>query len=346
MSRPAPLSLLEQYDAAIFDLDGTLMHGPAPIPHAADGVAAARDAGVRVVFATNNASRTPDEVIAHLETVGVTGRPDEVITSPQVAMGLLDDAVPSGSPVLVVGGDALASQVRASGFEPRTSDADDVRAVIQGWAPTVDWSLLAEGAYAIRRGAAWIATNTDATLPTERGMAPGNGSLVACLRHATGAVPAVAGKPEPAMFQQASRMAEASRPLAVGDRLDTDIACARAAGIDSLLVLTGVSTLAEAVRAVPQQRPTWVLPDLGSLGSPCPDAVVDGERARCASSAAELVDGDLEITGPLDAPATWRAVLALVDAARPDFAFDGAVRTADGAELPDDEIARALTARA
>lgn len=325
MQRRLPPSLLALHDALLFDLDGTLMHGSTPIPAAADGVRSAREAGRAIVFATNNASRTPAQVVSHLAGVGVEAAADEVVTSPQIAAGLLAQRLPVGAEVLVIGGPSLAEEIRAAGLVPVDRDAPGVEAVVQGWAPQVGWEMLAEGAFAIAHGAAWMATNVDATLPTERGMAPGNGSLVAALRHATGAVPDVAGKPEPGMFRLAAERVGARSPLAVGDRLDTDVECAVRAGIDSLLVLTGVSTALDALHADPVRRPTWILPDLSSLAEPIQPAAFDERAARCGSVSASWDEGDVILHGPAEDPRSLRAALALVVRHHPDDAWTGRV---------------------
>lgn len=330
--RPDP-SLLQLHDCLLFDLDGTLMNGSDPIAHAADGVRRAREAGVTLVFATNNASRTPQQAADHLATVGVTAHADEMITSPQVASSLLARTLEPGQKVLVIGGDSLAAEVRAAGFDPVREDSADVAAVVQGWAPDVGWAQLAEGAFAIGHGALYVATNTDATLPTERGFAPGNGSLVAALQHATGVDPLVAGKPEPGMFEVAVERVGARRPLVIGDRLDTDIAGANRAGMPSLLVLTGVSTIEDALRATPLERPTAVLPDLSALHHGFPLPVVSGTGARCGRSGAEMQGEDIRLHGSLDDMLTVRAVLALLADQRPDEAFTGRVLDADGSEV-------------
>lgn len=331
--RPDP-SLLDLYDALLLDLDGTLMHGSVPIPHAAEAVERARRARVRVVFATNNASRTPQQAAEHLAVVGVTADPAEFITSPQVASRLLADRLAPGARVLIVGGPSLAEQIAEVGLDPVHEDDDSVAAVVQGWSPDLDWGRLAEGSYAIRRGAYWMATNIDATLPTERGMAPGNGSLVAALRHATGVEPDVAGKPEPGMFTVAARDIEAKRPLIVGDRLDTDIEGAVRAGMDSLLVLTGVNTAEDALRADPVRRPTYILADLSELGRPFTLPVVDGASARCGGVTAAWAGGDITTNGPLDDPRVLRAVLALVAAHSPEAAWTGSLLGSETAKQP------------
>lgn len=330
--RPDP-SLLDLYDALLFDLDGTLMHGAQPIPHAPEAVEIARGAGRTVVFATNNASRTPQQAAEHLAVVGISARAEEFVTSPQVASRLLADRLGPGAKVLVVGGPSLGAQVREAGLTPVDADAEDVVAVVQGWSPDLDWPRLAEGAYAIRRGAYWMATNVDATLPTERGLAPGNGSLVAALRHATGAEPAVAGKPEPGMFEVAAREHSARRPLIIGDRLDTDIEGAVRAGMDSLLVLTGVDGIEDALRADPIRRPTFVLPDLAEIAAPFPLPVVDGDAARCGAVSASWSDGDIVVHGEAEDPRVLRAVLALLGRRSAESAWTGQLRDRHGASL-------------
>lgn len=330
MIRRPDLSMLDRYDALLFDLDGTLMHGSVPIPGAAQGVDTARGAGRSLVFATNNASRTPAQVVAHLATVGVTAQEDEVVTSPQIAASLLAKDLPAGAHVLVVGGPSLAEEIRGAGLTPVDADSEDVLAVVQGWDRSVGWEKLAEGAYALAHGARWMATNTDATLPTERGMAPGNGSLVAALRHASRREPDVAGKPEPGMFTLAAERIGSRAPLIVGDRLDTDIEGANRAEMDSLLVLTGVDRAIDALRAEPARRPTWILPDLTTLDRPTPGAVVEGERARCGAVSAAWAAGDITLTGDAADPRSAQAALALVAALSPEAAWTGRLLDAHG----------------
>lgn len=328
-ARGHDLSMLERYDALLLDLDGTLMHGTRPIPHAADAVRTARERGLKIGFVTNNASRTPEQAVAHLATVDVDAEPEEIASSPQIAVQLLAEQAPAGSTVLVIGADGLMDAVSSAGFTPVREDSDEVAAVVQGFSPDLGWAQLAEGGYALRRGIPWIATNTDATLPTERGIAPGNGALVHALVHATGRTPLVAGKPEPAMFSLAAKALGARRPLAVGDRLDTDIEGGNRAGIDTLLVLTGVDTVETALRAEPVRRPTWILPDLSGLTDPAPEAVVDGGTSRCGAASAQLEGEDLVLSGRTGTPQALTAALGLLAARLPESALPGAVRTQD-----------------
>ncbi|MCR3723025.1 MULTISPECIES: HAD-IIA family hydrolase [Prauserella salsuginis group] len=272
-------TLFDACDALLFDLDGTVYRGGDPVPGAADAVTRARGRGTPVRFVTNNASKAPDAVVAHLADVGVPAGDDEVSTSAQAGARLLAERLPSGSTVLVVGTEALADQVAAAGLKPvRTAD-DDVAGVVQGHSPETAWPVLAEACLAIRAGAVWVACNEDTTLPAERGLLPGNGAMVAALRAATGEAPLVAGKPETPLLRLAADSAESTHPLVVGDRLDTDIAGAVAAGMDSLAVLTGVVTPAGLVTAEPTERPRYIAADLAALDEPAALVAVGPQEA-------------------------------------------------------------------
>lgn len=258
-------ALLAAYDAVLFDLDGTVYHGSRVIPGAPETVRAVREHGTPVRFVTNNASKAPAEVVDHLTGLGMPAGADEVHTSAQAGVVLLRERLEPGAQVLVVGTESLADEVTQAGLEPVRENSDSVKAVVQGHSPDNTWAALAEACLAIRAGALWVACNVDATLPSERGLLPGNGSMVAALRTATDVEPLVAGKPEPLLFETAARTAGAERPLVVGDRLDTDIAGAVAAGIDSLVVLTGVATPEQLVKAIPAERGTYLAADLTAL---------------------------------------------------------------------------------
>lgn len=258
-------TLLSRYDALLLDLDGTVYRGDDVVEYAGAAIGNAHQAGVGVRFVTNNASRTPEDVAEHLNRIGIPAKHDEVTTSAQAGAGLLPGRVSAGAEVLILGTDALAAEVTARGFTPVRTATDGVAAVVQGLSQEIGWHELAEACVAIRAGALWIACNVDATLPTERGLLPGNGALVAALRAATDVEPLVAGKPERPLMDDAIAATGASHPLAVGDRLDTDIAGANKVGVDSLLVLTGVSNAAALLAATPEQRPTYVAADLRGI---------------------------------------------------------------------------------
>lgn len=255
-------SLLSRYDALLLDLDGTVYRGDSAVPGASEAIHAVHQAGVGVRFVTNNASRRPEDVADHLNRLGIPAKHDEITTSAQAGAGLLTRHVSPGADVLIVGTDALAAEVSTRGFSPVRTYGDAVAAVVQGLSRDIGWHELAEACLAIRAGALWIACNVDASLPTERGLLPGNGAMVAALRAATDAEPIVAGKPERPLMDDAITASEARHPLAVGDRLDTDIAGANNVGVDSLLVLTGVATPTVLLTAPPHLRPTYVAADL------------------------------------------------------------------------------------
>jgi len=256
--------LLDRHDFLLADLDGTLYRGAGAVPGAVEAVRGAAERGVRTVFVTNNASRRPADVAAHLTELGFAAATEDVVTSSQAAAAMLAEQLAPASAVFVVGTDALAAEITGVGLAvaPR---GDDAAAVVQGHSPDTGWRNLAEAAVALRAGAVWVACNLDPTLPTERGPLPGNGSMVAALRLASGRAPQVAGKPAPALVNASVLRVGAQRPLMIGDRLDTDIEGGRIAGMPTLLVLTGVSDAAELLAAPPQRRPDFVAADLGGL---------------------------------------------------------------------------------
>ncbi|WP_432458111.1 HAD-IIA family hydrolase [Cellulomonas iranensis] len=303
--------LATRYDLALVDLDGVAYRGHEPIDGAAEGLAQARAAGMRLVFVTNNASREPETVADQLTGLDIPTRADEVMTAAQAAAELLATRVEPGASVLVVGGAGLHTAVRAKGYRVVGSADDEPVAVVQGFAPDLGWSDLAEAAYAVQRGAWHVASNLDLSLPTARGFAPGNGSLVGAVRAATGVEPASAGKPSPTMYRLAVARAGAAAPLVVGDRLDTDLAGARAGDMPGLHVLTGVSTARDAVLAAPGERPHYLAADLRALLVPHPEPVVDGGWWVCRDAAARVVDGGLELRGtPVDPVDLVRAACA------------------------------------
>jgi glycerol 3-phosphatase-2 len=257
------------YDLVILDLDGVVYLGTEVVPGAAEAIAALAHDGVPVAYATNNASRGAGQVADLLRSLGVAARDDEVLTSAQAAAALLGADLPAGASVLVVGTDALRAEVAAVGLTPVDRADQHPVAVLQGYGPAVGWAHLAEACVAVRAGARWVVTNTDTTLPSPRGPLPGNGSLVAALSTALGsrAPDDVVGKPHPTLFEVAASRHGSARPLVVGDRLDTDVAGARLAGMDCLLVLTGVCGAAELLGAGVHERPTHLAADLGGLST-------------------------------------------------------------------------------
>lgn len=256
------MSLIEQHDALLLDLDGTVWEGGRAIDGAVDFI---NSCGLPSVYVTNNASRAPEAVAEKLRGIGLKVETADVLTSAQAAVTLAGGHVPQGAKILVIGADSFRDLVTAAGYTVVASADDKPDAVLQGFDPSVDWAQLTEGALAIRQGAKYVASNLDSSLPTERGLAVGNGSLVAAIESATGVSPVSAGKPEPEMFVQAAKLVGAKRPLVVGDRLNTDIAGGNAAAMNTFHVLTGVSHEMELIEAGKEYRPNFIGDSLSDM---------------------------------------------------------------------------------
>ncbi|MET8329011.1 HAD hydrolase-like protein [Streptomyces sp. NPDC005181] len=302
-TRPSGSStaLSETYDTALLDLDGVVYAGGAAIVHAVDSLGAARDGGMHLAYVTNNALRTPAAVAEHLTELGVPAEPADVITSSQAVARLMADQLPAGARVLVVGGEGLRVAMVERGLVPVESADDEPVAVAQGYGgPDMTWGRFAEAAYAIARGVPWFASNTDLTIPSARGIAPGNGAAVEVVRIATGAEPQVAGKPLPPMHRETVLRTGAKRPLVVGDRLDTDIEGAFNGGVDSLLVLTGVTDASQLVAAEPKHRPTYVDADLRGLLTGQPEVTETVGGFGCGGWTAAVRGDELVLEGDGD----------------------------------------------
>lgn len=265
--------LIARYDGLICDLDGVVYRGPTAVPGAVETLNRILADGVEVAFATNNASRAPADVGEHLGDLGLRAGGWSVVTSSQAAAAHLGRRLAPGAPVLAVGGPGVAIALEEAGLKPvRVSDlaSTPAEAIVQGLGTDVTWSELAEVGYLVQRGATWVATNLDPMLPTSRGQAPGNGTLVAAVLATTTKEPYVVGKPGAALFELSrSRLGtDPARTLVCGDRLDTDIAGANAAGMDSLLVLSGAAALQDLAFAAVTSRPTYLAADLTHLLGP------------------------------------------------------------------------------
>jgi glycerol-1-phosphatase len=329
-----PQSLAEAYDVLLFDLDGVVYIGGVAIPGAPEALQGAKKAGAHVAYVTNNASRTPAAVAALLDGMGAPVAEEDVVTSAQAAARLLADRLPPKSRVLVIGATALSLAVRERGLVPVLTAADKPAAVVEGYAPGTDYSRLAEGGIAVRAGALFVATNADSTIPTASGTAPGNGSLLQVIAHATGVEPIVAGKPEPPLHRESVIRTGAKHPLVIGDRLDTDIEAACNAGTDSLLVLTGVDNPRTVTLAPPHRRPTYIAETLDALLQPYPEVSPAGDQGgfTCGGWTAQA-DG----TGPLSLTGSGTAVDGLRALAAAAWA---AADHRDG--LGEDQVAGAL----
>ena len=255
----------------IFDLDGVVYRGAEPVPGVAEAIATR--------FATNNSTVDRDVYVARLGEMGIRTRRDAVVTSTSATIEHLAVHAPRARRLLAIGEGGLFEELRAARFavtaagdavpadyagEPLGASYD---AVVVGLDRGLDYRAIAAAATAIREGAAFIATNADERYPTAAGFLPGAGSAVAALGVASGAVPLVIGKPEPAMFTSilAAAAIPAREALVVGDNPAADIVAARRAGIASLLVLTGVADAAAAAALDGERRPDHVTASAADL---------------------------------------------------------------------------------
>jgi glycerol 3-phosphatase-2 len=293
-------ALADSYDAALFDLDGVVYLGPVAVDGAADGLRALRDRGTRVGFVTNNAARPPAAVAEHLAELGIEATDDDVVTSAQAGAQLVAGRFGAGAKVLAVGGQGVWDALAEVGLTGVRSADDRPVAVLQGFGFDLTWDQLNEAAIAIHRGAHWVATNIDPTRPTDRGIVPGNGAAVAAVRLAVDVDPEVAGKPYRPLVDATVARLGAGHPIFVGDRLDTDIAGALAAGLDSMLVLTGAHGPTDLVVAGADSRPTHLGYDLRDLLQPARVCVERPGEMSCGEQTALLDSGRIELVGSPD----------------------------------------------
>jgi glycerol-1-phosphatase len=311
---PRGASLAAAYDLLMFDLDGVVYVDGHAVEHAAESIARARGTGAHIAFITNNASRTPEEVAAQLRELGVEADPHDVVTSAQAAAGLLRDTHGAAAPIAVLGAGGLVEALTEAGLEPVEVGDPRAVAVVSGYAPDIRWRVIMQAATLIRNGLPWVASNTDLTLPTDNGLAPGHGLLVRLISDFAEVTPEVAGKPRRPLLDETRKRVGGRRPLMVGDRLDTDIAGATEAGTDSLLVMTGVSSLDDLLSATSDERPTWIGHDLTALGRPGSEATPEGDAWTSGPWRAEVEGGRLVVEGgggqPEERDSWWTAVAA------------------------------------
>jgi glycerol 3-phosphatase-2 len=300
--------IVEAHDLVMFDLDGVVYVGDTAVDGAAEHIDRVREAGCHVAFVTNNASRTPDKVAEKLEGVGVTASAGDVVTSAQAAARVLADEHGEGAKVLLLGGEGLRVALLEAGLEP-VDDPDGAVAVVSGYGPDVRWRDIMRASTLVRDGMPYVASNSDMTIPTPYGLAPGHGVLVRTISDFAGVEPVVAGKPEKPLMEETVRRVGGDRPIMVGDRLDTDIEGAHAIDVPSLLVLTGVSWLDDLVAATPELRPTYISPTLEGLFEPHPvPQEVGGGGVELNGWSAVVDDGRLTVSGDGNDADWWRVV--------------------------------------
>ncbi|HEU4668216.1 MAG TPA: HAD-IIA family hydrolase [Arthrobacter sp.] len=312
--------LISLFDALLADLDGVVYAGPHAIPGAVDSLRQLSGLGVGLGYVTNNASRSPAQVAAHLRELGAPAEDHQVVSSSQAAADLLASLLAPGSRVLITGSPALAAEIELVGLVPVYGQDEEPVAVVQGFNPDIGWKDLAEATYVVNAGALWVATNTDMSIPQARGIAPGNGTLVQAVAAATGQTPRVAGKPEAPLFHSAAKRLGAERPLVVGDRLDTDILGGNNAGFATVAVLTGVDTRQTILAARAAERPDYIISSLGDLHRAYPEVTNDDGTYACGEATARVANGAVGIIGSQDNLDSWRAACAAWWAATPDAA--------------------------
>ena len=293
------MPLADQYEAYLLDLDGVLFRGDQPIPAATPTVDALRQAGKRLVFLTNNSARTPRQVAEKLNGLGIDAEAGEVVTSAQATAELLAREAAGGSPTAyVIGKDGIRSALQDAGIE-LLDGAEGARTdfVVVGWDSDVDYDALRRAAVLVRSGARLVATNADASYPAPGGeLWPGAGAILAAVETASGARATVVGKPHRPLFDTALARAGTRNALVVGDRIETDLAGAAAAGIDAALVLTGVGTTGELLDG--DVLPVAILPDVGGL-------LAENPRGRARPAAPDEMDGVRELTETPDPAPGW-----------------------------------------
>ncbi|HNW95611.1 MAG TPA: HAD-IIA family hydrolase [Anaerolineaceae bacterium] len=233
----------------ILDMDGVLWHDTQAIGNLPALFAAISDLGLRYVFATNNATKTLAEYQEKLKKFGLEVQQEQIITSAVTTAVYLQANYPSGTPIYVVGADSLKQILQEHGFVIcPVEEHQNAALVVVGMDIGLTYEKIRNAALLVRAGAGFIATNADATFPTPQGLFPGAGTMVAAIATASGREPQIIGKPATAMYEHAFRVLQLSprEVMGVGDRLETDIAGAQKAGCLAGLVLSGVSTRAQA----------------------------------------------------------------------------------------------------
>ena len=258
--------MLSNIQSLIIDMDGVLWRDETPIGDLPDIFARIRERGLKFVFATNNGTKTPEQYIEKLAALGVTVEPWRVITSALGVARMVKGKIPTGASIFVIGGDGVKVALREQGFQIASVDqAENAQAVVMGIDREINFAKMREATLLVRRGIPFYATNPDKTFPTPRGEIPGAGAWISVIVTATGVEPVYAGKPFPFLMEMSLERlgTKKEQTLVVGDRLETDIAAGQAVGCPTALVLSGVSTRAQAEAWKP--APSFIIQDLEAL---------------------------------------------------------------------------------
>jgi HAD superfamily hydrolase (TIGR01457 family) len=273
--------MADRYEAFLLDLDGVVYRGNVPISGAADAIDELRRRGRQVVFITNNSARTPRAVAEALDSLGVAASADEVVTSAQAAVPIVAELIGAGGTVYALGEEGVRAALTEGGMTLLEGEPDQADAVVIGWDRQASYDSLRVASVLVQRGARLVATNADASWPAPGGeLWPGTGALLAAVEETTGTRAVVAGKPHRPLFDAALERAGTTNALVIGDRLDTDVAGASAAGLDAALVLTGAADASQVLDH--DALPVAILQDLTRLSDERPET-----RIRAAAAADE-----------------------------------------------------------
>jgi 4-nitrophenyl phosphatase len=258
------LKQLPNLKAIILDMDGVLWRDREPIGDLPLIFKRISDLGLKVILATNNATRNVDEYLEKLSGYGVTLEAWQIITS-AIACGIyLKERYPSGGKLYIIGSPSLTSSLESYGFQTAT-EGESVLAVVAGLDRQISYTKLRNATLQIYKGALFLGTNPDRTFPTPEGLVPGAGSILAALEAATYVKPVIAGKPSPLLYSIALERLQTAQAdtIAVGDRFDTDIVGGQRAGLKTAMLLSGVESRANSADWVPQ--PDMIAADLTAL---------------------------------------------------------------------------------
>jgi glycerol 3-phosphatase-2 len=258
------VTLAEQFDGFLIDLDGVVWIGTEPVPGAPEALATLLAAGKRIVFVTNNPGKPPAAYAERLRGMGVEVGEEQIVTAGIVTARLAAEAAGPGGGAFVIGATALKEMVAANGatlLEGEAAYAADV--VVVSGHRGFDFEELLTATRALQHGAALVATSRDPTLPMPGGEWPGTGAILAAIETASGRTAEIGGKPERHLFELALERVGGGRVAMVGDRISSDIEGGRRAGLPTILVLSGTSDRAEAEAAEPS--PDHVVDNLASL---------------------------------------------------------------------------------
>jgi glycerol-1-phosphatase len=259
------VALADRFDGFLVDLDGVVWIGREPVPGSAEALRTLLESGKRIVFVTNNPGRPPAAYAERLRELGVKVGPEQVVTAGMVAARLAGEAAGEGGSALVIGAPALKEMVAATGATLLDGEAAwEANAVVVSGHRGFDYDELLAAKRALDAGAAFVATSRDPTMPYPGGELPGTGSILAAVETATGRKAEIAGKPERHLFEMAigalicsfsgdnnEKEQMKGRVAMVGDRVSSDIAGGRAAGLETILVLSGTTSREEAGPADP-----------------------------------------------------------------------------------------------